>query len=156
MPDFVYCLSNPTIPGIVRVDTANSDPREKMAMLGTRGQSLRIDWVVRVADADASLAAMTEALSQYADPSWPGHYRCDPMEARAVAIQFTTVREPEEFEQVEAQPNVLPSLVLGLGLAVQFLGFSHGDSGPSVALIAAALFWVVHNLPTQSSDARLA
>lgn len=148
MSDYLYSMSNPSIPGVIRIDQSNIDPREKLAMMGSEGRSQRIDWVVRVADGPASLAAVNRTLAIHADDSWPGHFRCDPMSARASAIQFTTVRELDAPAIVV--PAALPSLVLGLGLSVHFLGQTQGHTGPSAALIAAALFWVVYTLPIGS------
>lgn len=149
---FLYCMSNPSIPGVVRIDYANWDPREQLEKMGPSARSQRIDWVVRVADGPASLAAMQDALAAHVDTSWPGHFRCDPMRARAVAIDYTTVRSSDEYEGETRRVNTLPCAVLALGLAVQFLGIINGHTGPSVALIAAALFWVVHTLPIGSGD----
>lgn len=145
MAHFIFSISNPSIPGTIRVDHAETDPRELISMNSSTGQSQRIDWIVRVSDVQTSLVAIDEVLSHYRDPSWPGHYRCAPALARSVAIEFAASEGIEHSPEIKA--TALPSLVLGLGLAVQFLGLTNGQAGLSAALIAAALFWVVYSLP---------
>lgn len=149
MADFLYCISNPSVPGVVRIDKSNTNPRQGETNASSRTAAQRIEWVVAVADGDASLIAFHRALAAHADPSWPGHYHCDPIRARAVAVQFTTEREIPTAS--EATGSALPSLVIGLGLSVQFLGMINGHmTAPSAALIASALFWVVYTLPIGS------
>jgi len=145
MAHFIFCISNPSIPGTIRIDHADTDPRELVSTRGTEEQPQRIDWIVQVSDVQASLKAIDEVLSHHRDPSWPGHYRCAPSLSRSVAIEFAASEGSEQATEMQA--TALPSLVLGLGLAVQFLGIANGQAGMSAALIAAALFWVVYTLP---------
>lgn len=145
MAEFIYCISNPSIPGTIRIDRAQRDPREMLPTMGSSKQPQRIDWIVRVSDGESTLREINETLAQYKDESWPGHFRCAAALARSVAIEFTASDAAEEKAAIQA--TALPSLVLGLGLAVQFLGITNGQVGMSAALIAAALFWVVYTLP---------
>jgi len=150
MTDFLYCISNPSVPGVVRVDRSNTDPRQALLQFDSVTSTQRIDWVIHVTDGPAALADFRAALSEHADPSWPGHYQCDPAQAREVAEQFALRQVTDAAQETVTS---LPSLVLGLGLAVQFLGMINGHTmGPSAALIASALFWVVHTLPGGSSE----
>ena len=148
MGEFVYCMSNPAMPGVIRLDKSQGDPRQRFHEGGARALQRRIDWVLRVADSDAALTAIKEALSKQVKSNGHGYFHAEPMVARATAIKFTTLRTPER--QDEPVISELPSLVIGLGLAVQFLEMMNGSSGPSVALIASALFWVVYTLPVGS------
>ena len=151
MTDYLYCISNPSVPGIVRVDRSNTDPRRALLEFEASGVSTqRLDWVIHVADGAAALAALRKDLSGDADPSWPGHYHCDPTRARIVATAYAAQRHETTVKKTSSISS-LPSLVLGLGLAVQFLGMISGHTvGPSAALIASALFWVVYTLPIGS------
>lgn len=154
MSDYLYCISTPTIPGVIRIASSMSDPRTLETARVARcsiGRGSRLDWVMPVADGAAAEAALKNALARYAEPSSPDHFRCDPMRARAASIQFRGHRNPESRGDMDGAPAViLPAAVLSLGLAVHFLGIAHGQSGFSPALIAAALFWAVHMLPMGS------
>lgn len=150
MSEYIYCVSNPSVPGVIRLDKSLGDPRRAIHEGGARALQRRIDWVLRVADSDASLAAITQKMPDQTASSQHGYFQSEPMVARATAIKFTTVRTPEAAD--ELKNSALPSLVIGLGLAIQFLEIMHGNNGPSPALIASALFWVVHTLPIGSKD----
>ena len=145
MADTLFCISCPALPGLVRVGGTDRDPLVAAARLAGRGgrRGHRVEWTLKVADAEAAEAALLDALSPYADSAFPDQFRCDPLRARAMAIRFATLREwapKAEEAAVSAGPDTLPSCVLALGLGVQFLHMSQGASGPSFALVAAALF----------------
>jgi len=148
MGEYIYCVSNPSVPGVIRLDKSRGDPRQTIHEGGARALQRRIDWVLRVADSEASLAAITQQLSTQDTDNQHGYFQSEPMHARAVAIKFTTLRSYEASD--EPEKSKIPSLVIGLGLAVQFLEMTRGNSGPSPALIASALFWIVHTLPIGS------
>jgi len=150
MADYIYCISNPSIPDVIRLDQSGVDPRQSLAELGSRAGSQRINWVVKVRESHASLQAVRNALADYADSNRRDHFHCEPMRARAVAIKYTNARTPEESDAFENAS--LPSLVLGLGLCIQFLSMQNDciGAGASLALIVSALFWVVHTLPIGS------
>ena len=148
MAQFIFCISNPSIPGTIRIDKSDADPRDLLLTSGSSQQPQRTDWIVRVADARAALNAIDEVLMRHKDASWSGHYQCSPGLARSVAMEFKASEDAEPISDVE--PTALPSLVLGLGLAVQFLGITNGQVGMSAALIAAALYWVVYKMPSGS------
>jgi len=144
MAEYIYCISNPAVPDVIRLDKSGVDPRQALSELGSRAGSQKINWVLRVRDSDASLMAVTNALAAYAHPDRNNHFHCEPMRARSVAIQHTNDKMTERTEQVDA--SSLPSLVLGLGLGLQLLCIP----GATVALVASSLFWVVHTLPMGS------
>ena len=153
MSDHLYCLTSPSFPGIVRIGAVPYDPHTRRSLAGLVSSRRHHDiaWTLKVVDGDAALAALTDAMQPFADSAWQGGYRCDPMRARAHAVRFTSLREYREEEEDDtaslADDDLLPACVLSLGVAVQCLHFVQGNLAPSLALTAAALFWVAHQVP---------
>jgi len=145
MSGYIYCLSDPAQPGLIKIDQSDTDPRQELSSMGAYGRARRIDWMVQVENVDAVHAKIRNALSSFAEGRLPGQYRCKAVRARGIAIQFTQT-EKRKLNLQFVRP-ALPAIVLALGLAVQFLSIINGQIGPSPALIAAALFWVVYTLP---------
>lgn len=145
MSGYIYCMSNPDQPGLIKIDKSSTDPRTELSRMGAYGRARRIDWMVHVDNVNAVHAKITKALSSFAEGDWPGQYRCKAVRARGIAIQFTQA-EKRQLNLFAGRP-ALPAIVLALGLAVQFLSIINGQIGPSPALIFAALFWVAYTLP---------
>ena len=145
MSGYIYCMSNPEDPGLIKIDQSSTDPRTELAKMGAYGRARRIDWMVQVENTNAVHAKITKALSSFAEGEWPGQYRCKAVRARGIAIQFTQA-EKRRLKFSSVRP-ALPAIVLALGLMVQFVSIINGKIGPSPALIFAALFWVAYTLP---------
>ena len=145
MSGYIYCMSNPDQPGLIKIDQSNTDPRAELSRMGAYGRSRRIDWMVQVDNTNTVHAKITKALSPFAEGDWPGQYRCKAVRARGIAIQFTQA-EKRRLKLLDVRP-ALPAIVLALGLMVQFASIINGKIGPSPALIFAALFWVAYTLP---------
>ena len=145
MSGYIYCMSNPEDPGLIKIDQSETDPRAELSRMGAYGRSRRIDWMVFVDNVDAVHAKITKALTPFAEGNWPGQYRCKAVRARGIAIQFTQA-EKRKLRLIASRP-ALPAIVLALGLMVQFVSIINGKIGPSPALVFAALFWVAYTLP---------
>lgn len=145
MSGYIYCMSNPDEPGLIKIDQSETDPRAELSSMGAYGRSRRIDWMVFVDNVNAVHAKIAKALSPFAEGKWPGQYRCEAVRARGIAIQYTTA-EKRKLRLISARP-ALPAIVLALGLMIQFVSIINGKIGPSPALILAALFWVAYTLP---------
>lgn len=146
MSGFIYCMSGQSDPTLIQLGQSRNDPRVELSVTDGQNGSRKINWMVRVDDPAAAFSKITNALSEFSEGTWQSQFRCNPARARGVAIRFAQAENRMRNIAAVARP-ALPAIVLALGLAVQFLGFTNGHTGPSAALIAAALFWVVYTLP---------
>ncbi len=93
MSEFIACLSDPACPGRIELIASRHDPRleagEGFAMLRERGWPT-IEWTLKVADRNATISALSQALSHAHCGN--GYYTCHPMDARGKAIALTTQR----------------------------------------------------------------
>lgn len=95
MSDYLYCVSNPDRPDLIKIMSGRDDPRiDSRNPYRTQRKvgHYDLEWTLRVVNRTLSEAALNHALRRYRDRSFKGFYACDPMTARGEAVALTTIR----------------------------------------------------------------
>ncbi len=143
MSDTIYCLSNPDEPGLVRM-FARSDTESHHSGLSERGlcrPGERIDWSLKVSHSGMALKAFHRSLRRYRKNRGKGIYRCSPMDARAVAIRYTSLR-PSAWNTPSPQVSddrLATMLIVAFLLSVFFTQAAELGTAPTLGITATVL-----------------
>lgn len=111
MSEYLFCTSNPRVPGVVNIRTSKYDPREETLEAKLRRRELgsyTLEWTLPVVNRDLSEAALRKALRAHRDRSDKTGFACDPMVARGEAVKLTTLR-PDTAKR--KKPGLLRRLI---------------------------------------------
>ncbi len=143
MSDYIYCLSKPSEPGLVRLSARRS------ADAHHSGNSTRqmcrdgeqVEWSLKVCDAGMTLAALHKSMRRYRKNRGKGIYRCSPMHAREVAVRYTTLRPSHwGISSSEVNDNGLATLlIVAFGLSVFFSQAAELGTGQTLGITATVL-----------------
>ncbi len=143
MSDTIYCVSNPDEPGLVRLFAL---PRTEMHHSGITEHHIcrtgeRIDWSLKVSHGDMTLKAFHRSLRRYRKNRGKGVYRCSSMDARAVAIRYTTLR-PSVWNIPSPQvrdDGLATTLIVAFLLSIFFTQAAELGTAPTLGITATVL-----------------
>lgn len=143
MSDTIYCLSNPDEPGLVRIAARANDELHHSGIVERDicGNGERIDWSLKVSHAGMAMKAFHRSLRRYRKNRGKGIYRCSPMDARAVAIRYTTLR-PNAWNTPSPKVNdgaLATMLIVAFLLSVFFTQAAQLGTAPTLGITATVL-----------------
>lgn len=155
MSGFIYCLTNPSFPGLVKIGKTANDPEIRAAQLGASSgvpTKFNLAWSLPVADANAAEAALHDALSPYRVNKRREFFKCTPAQAmaRTRSLDAFHVRKSRKKRSRRETPRSRQGLVLATVTVATVLFAIQFDLEPStvvtatagLCLAATALFWL--------------
>ena len=154
MKGTIYCLTNRSIPGLVKIGRTRGDPALRAAKIGGATgvpTPFEIAWSVPVRDMDAAEAALHEAVSDRRVNARREFFRCSPSEAQARARRLSAFRPAARREPpmgalmtlgtlalfAAAVGLDLPSATVAAGTALVALGVTAGSVAATMTRGAA-------------------
>ncbi len=132
------------MPGGIRFERSDIDPYRREREPGSGIRSGTVEWTLKVANGPVALKAIKNDLSRYAERGQRGYYRCEPMEARAVAIKYTTLRQDQKRKRRSIP--VVPALMLASLLLMLFSGPDAPTTLPAFTLLIATFTWMFYSM----------
>ncbi len=143
MSDFIYCLSNPAEPGLIRLSARRSshDHHSGNSLRPVCRTGEQVEWSLKVCDAGMTLSALHRSMRRYRKNRGRGVYRCSAMDAREVAVRYTTLRPSHwGLSSNEVRDDVLATmLIIAFGLSVFFSQAAQLGTGKTLGITATVL-----------------
>lgn len=140
MTGYVYCLTNASFPGLVKIGKTRHDPKSRAAQLGSAtGVPTRFDiaWSRRVSDIDAAESALHDALRHCRVNTRREFFKCEPADALKQARRLPAFRSGKSAEATILERKL--GLSLAAMMVLTFLAACHFDldAKTTVTVIAA-------------------
>ena len=149
MAGYIYCLTNTSIPGLVKIGKTKSDPKVRAAQLSANSgvpTQFDIAWSMPAGDADAAEAALHKSLVKHRVNDRREFFGCTPKKALAAAKKLPEFRGKKT---AAAKPEGRLGLSLAVTTVAMILAACAFDLDPKtmvtgvagISLLLTAFFW---------------
>lgn len=149
MSGYIYCLTNASIPDLVKIGKTAKDPESRAAQLGAAtGVPTQFDvaWSLQVADADAAEADLHRALAKHRVNDRREFFGCTPKRALKTARGLRTFQAKKP---AHSRPEGRLGLSLGVTTVAIILAACVFDLDPKtmvngvagISLLLTGIFW---------------
>ncbi len=142
MSDHIFCLSNCDEPGLIRLTSRSLNGCNDVSLereILKPGE--RVEWSLKVRDARVALSAVKRSMKRYRKSRGNGIFRCCPLEARSIAIKYTTMISRDwKKGHMEVRDNIYASM-LTVAFLVTVFSAQTADLGTkyTISLTASVL-----------------
>ena len=139
MPGYVYCLTNPSIPGLVKIGSTSHDPKVRANQLSAASgvpNRFEIAWSIPVAEPAQAELQLHEALEACRVNNRREFFRCTPAEAKACAGRIRSFRAALRHAAGSDDGRLGFAMTAVLGIAFGISTMMHLDLATTMKLVA--------------------